>query len=177
MKKIYLKIKIYHGGASGYEEIIVPEDYFRFFAEYLTSVGIDKVEIEELENENRLTKQISETIYANNINRDVYTNNDDLEDVCVNKTNEVYTKLGKLEDIEDELGIDSITFYKALINGVWVKDKVGQIYHTNVYLYNLMLSYNPVKKSVCFITPTSEMLLFDKIGQDWALTKEELISE
>ena len=48
MKKIYLKIKIYHCGVGGYEEIIVPEDYFRFFVEHLISVGLDKVEVEEL---------------------------------------------------------------------------------------------------------------------------------
>lgn len=51
MKKIYLKIKIYHWDTNGYEEIIVPEDYFRFFIEHLISVGIVRVEIEEIKND------------------------------------------------------------------------------------------------------------------------------
>ena len=85
-------------------------------------------------------------------------------------------KLGQLEDIEEELGIDLITFHKALTNGVWAKNEVGQIYHTNVYLFNLITSFNSTKNSLCFITPNN-ILLFDKIKQDWALTKEELENE
>ena len=83
-------------------------------------------------------------------------------------------KLGELEDIEEELGIDLKTLYKALTNGVWVKNEVGQIYHINVYLHNLILSSSSTKNEFCFITPNNELLLFDKIKQDWALTKEEL---
>lgn len=41
---------------------------------------------------------------------------DSLADKC-------YTKLGQLEDIEEELGIDLITLFKTLKNGVFVKDE------------------------------------------------------
>ena len=43
-------------------------------------------------------------------------------------------KLGQLEDIEEELGIDLITLFKALKNGVWTKrlfyDSEWRRYHT-----------------------------------------------
>ncbi len=84
-------------------------------------------------------------------------------------------KLGQLEDIEEELGIGLITFYKALTKGVWVKNEVGQIYHTNIYLDNLLLlPDSTTKNNLCFVTPNNELLLFDRIKQDWALTREEL---
>ena len=37
-------------------------------------------------------------------------------------------KLGKLEDIEEEWGIDLITLFKALI-GIWVKSTNGDVYY------------------------------------------------
>jgi len=84
-------------------------------------------------------------------------------------------KLGELEDIEDELGVDLVTLYKALTSGVWVKNEEGQIYHANVYLHNLILSPNSAKNNFCFVTPNDVLLLFYRIGQDWALTKQELL--
>ena len=84
-------------------------------------------------------------------------------------------KLFEIENIEEELDIDFITLYKALTNGVWIKDEVGQIHHTNVYLHNLILSSSSNKNHFCFITPNNELLLFNKIKQDWALIKEDLL--
>ena len=86
-------------------------------------------------------------------------------------------KLSELEDIEDELGVDLVTLYKALTSGVWVKNEEGQIYHANVYLHNLILSPNSAKNNFCFVTPNDVLLLFYRIGQDWALTKQELEEE
>lgn len=77
--------------------------------------------------------------------------------------------------IECELDIDLITFFKALRDGVWVKNSTGQIYYTNVYLQNLILSIGPSKYRFCFATPLNNvLLLFDRINLDWALTKEAL---
>ena len=43
-------------------------------------------------------------------------------------------KLGKLEDIEKELGINLITLFKAL-KGIWVKSTNGDVYYVgNPYL-------------------------------------------
>lgn len=77
--------------------------------------------------------------------------------------------------IECELDIDLITFFKALRDGVWVKNSTGQIYYTNVYLQNLILSIGPSKYRFCFATPLNNvLLLFDRINLDWALDKKEL---
>lgn len=104
---------------------------------------------------------------------------DTTEDAKIQKWNyySAIDKLGQLEDIEEKLGIDLITLYKALTNGVWVKNEVGQPYHTNIYLYNLILSPSSVKKDFCFITSDNVLLSFGRIKQDWALTSEELADE
>ena len=79
-------------------------------------------------------------------------------------------KLGQLEDVEEELGIDLITLFKALKNGIYTKTKNGISFkrsndlrirpHTNQWqLY--YFSYSRV---------------FTKdYGKTWALTKEELL--
>lgn len=80
-------------------------------------------------------------------------------------------KLGQLEDIEEELGIDLITLFKVLTEGIYRK--------TN---YDIVF-YNPSSMSITK-TPhfgwalyhRSYTHLFTKdYGKDWALTKEELL--
>ena len=77
-------------------------------------------------------------------------------------------KLGQLEDIEDELGIDLITLFKALKNGIWVKDKKDQWlpYHCLLRDDFIFVLYEDIYKK--------EYLLKD-YGKTWALTKEELL--
>ena len=58
--------------------------------------------------------------------------------------NAEYAKLADLEDIEDELGIDLLTLFKALKNGIYVKTKNGISKHYTIHLmkwqvYNLIL--------------------------------------
>lgn len=96
-----------------------------------------------------------------------------LEDVSIIEKD--LETLEQYKNIETKLGIDLITFFEALTDGVWVKNEVGQIYHTNVYLHNLILSPSSTKNNFCFITPDNVLLLFNRIKQDWALTKEELL--
>ena len=52
------------------------------------------------------------------------TKNDFIE---VKDKDEAYRKLCQIEDIEQELGIDLITLFKAVMNGFWYKNKYG--YH------------------------------------------------
>lgn len=69
-------------------------------------------------------------------------------------------KLGQLEDIEEELGIDLITFFKALKNGIYgrVGDKIEHILAPNFsFCYRKMYIYK-----------------LTDYGKTWALTKEEL---
>ena len=41
--------------------------------------------------------------------------------IDVHKEQLIYSKLKSLEDIEEELGIDLITLFKALKNGIYIK--------------------------------------------------------
>ena len=70
-------------------------------------------------------------------------------------------KLGQLEDIEDELGIDLITIYKALKNGYYYKDEDGSIqYIDDNCLFKDI--FNAIKE------------MAKEYNKSWALTKEEL---
>lgn len=99
------------------------------------------------------------------------------EDAIVN---DAVNKLSALEDIEEELGIDLITLFKALKDGVYH-------WHINVYgNYNMNFITKVFKEVELDIsskklyhiseisgTPTWELKLKD-YGKTWALTKEEL---
>lgn len=82
-------------------------------------------------------------------------------------------KLGQLEDIEDELGIDLITLFKALKNGIWIKHPLGQVYKVQARLYDLMIDSFSEKLKWCFLA-NSMLIDFKDYGVTWALTKEEL---
>lgn len=98
--------------------------------------------------------------------------NSDLEWLDVCDLTLAIDKLGQLEDIEKELGIDLITLGKALINGVyckgipWIlrgicihtKDDIGVGFVDDRELFNEI----PV------------LHLWSYYGKTWALTKEEL---
>ena len=83
-------------------------------------------------------------------------------------------KLGKLEDIEDELGIDLVILFKALKqDNIWVTEhntKEQEIVYERVRL-------NFLNRTLDFVEPRKEIgkgrNLFD-YGKTWALTKEEL---
>ena len=48
-------------------------------------------------------------------------------------------KLSQLEDIEDELGIDLITLYKALKNGIYIKNqKIFELSYEMLKFYKYM---------------------------------------
>lgn len=86
-------------------------------------------------------------------------------------------KLGKLEDIEEEIGIEFITLFKALKNGVYYFASDGQLIHDHVSLVNNYIGVGtPDKLSFSFLTySTRQILLFENYGKTWALTKEELL--
>ena len=79
-------------------------------------------------------------------------------------------KLGQLEDIEEELGIDLITLFKALKNGIYFKVK-DKIYFTNE---RLDLAFK--EKALFEFNEYSdyEIYEFNEYGKTWALTRDEL---
>ena len=128
---------------------------------------------------NRLTKDLR------NQYKD-YWYREDLERVC-DREQIVLTKLGQLEDIEDELGIDLTTLFKALNKGFYIKynDKIVHIPPdkniTVNFWYNIInVSIPPkffidCKKGTDYLSEEiDEEYWFKDYGKTWALTKGEL---
>lgn len=84
-------------------------------------------------------------------------------------------KLGQLEDIEEELGIDLATLFKALKNGIYEKFEDGEYVKFNglcmpIKSHKLKLNVN--KKC---LERGNDYFYFKDYGKTWALTREELL--
>lgn len=99
----------------------------------------------------------------------------------------VANKLGQLEDIEEELGIDLITLFKALKNGAIFNCDNGDVHFIELKEMCIAKGMNP--KAFCkpsFIKLVANdigwfLVLYNEYpfstkdyGKTWALTKEEL---
>lgn len=82
-----------------------------------------------------------------------------------------YKKLSQLEDIEEELGIDLITLFKALKNGVYAYDHANNIDHMKI-----LSTFYDTKDMECQTDFDGDIFEYDfaDYGISWALTKEEL---
>ena len=78
-------------------------------------------------------------------------------------------KLGQLEDVEEELGIDLATLFKALKNGFWFKGQYGGLFKGFGTFDLKRLAIIMDEDDGYF----SEFKLSD-FGNHWALTKEAL---
>jgi hypothetical protein len=90
-------------------------------------------------------------------------------------------KLGQLEDIEDELGIDLITLFKALKNGWFDKNRKYSTKRDDDIRYIVVIDYECkcIKWSHNFAFNVGNpfayrCFYFKDYGKTWALTKEEL---
>lgn len=122
---------------------------------------------------NRLTKKAQ---FVRNLitGKEIKYISNESDQMCVDK-------LGELEDIEEQLGVDLITLFKALNvrDGVWVKDKEYGL--CNWSMGQLWFGYNS-SKSESFINPQIYFLKdggysyfkLSDYGKTWALTREEL---
>lgn len=79
-------------------------------------------------------------------------------------------KLGQLEDIEDELGVDLEIFLKALENGFY---RYRPTAINNVICFIAKPKVNMKQK--CFTYGSYGKSYFKDYGKTWALTKEELV--
>lgn len=91
--------------------------------------------------------------------------------------NAEYAKLADLEDIEEELGIDLITLFKALKNGFYHIDKNKHIYKMkrtegNGGAMSYYASYYEIIAEDAF--GDQYFYKLKDYGKVWALTKEEL---
>ena len=103
-----------------------------------------------------------------NSNIEEFTNNHKLR-------NSVLNKLGQLEDIEEELGIDLITLFKALKQGFYVKTKDINEGLISLVKAKDIRSIDIVMRNIGFVS--TKVVLFEDYGKTWALTREELEEE
>ena len=85
---------------------------------------------------------------------------------------EAYKKLYQIENLEDELGIDLITLFKAYSNGFYVRGEKEKQYID----FQNALNANAFKNKEMFYGHErcyQYVKLYD-YGKDWALTKQEL---
>ena len=105
----------------------------------------------------------------------IVSNNNGFEKTWIEK---VYNKLSNLEDIEEELGIDLITLFKAIEKGIFVNtDKM----YNSEFVKKVLDKRKKYKPNFDFIDKDLEVEDFYGIsvhlkdyGKTWALTKEEL---
>ena len=85
-------------------------------------------------------------------------------------TYNAYQKLGELEDIEEELGIDLITLFKAM-----EQQKVWTKYENEIDCCDYC-EYIILEDFIYFYWEKGKHLVFElnEYGKTWALTKEEL---
>ena len=85
----------------------------------------------------------------------------------------------QLEDIEEEIGIDLITLFKALKNGCFAKetfDYIGRKQTQIIFTEFTQLYYTDDLDDYLIHIRTRDYYLKD-YGKTWALTKEELENE
>lgn len=78
----------------------------------------------------------------------------------------IYNKLADLEDIEEELGIDLITLFKAFKNGIWMKFGDQIVFHK--------APDKTLGENIAYFRRLFEKEYVQNYGKTWALTKEEL---
>lgn len=82
-------------------------------------------------------------------------------------------KLGKLEDIEEELGISLNVLFEALKNGVFIFDQES---NDIIKFKNVILNYNGFSW-ILYIVDHFSFVKVKNYKKTWGLTKEELKNE
>ena len=83
------------------------------------------------------------------------------------------TKLKEYKHIEEELGIDLITLFKALKNGVYYKEELTNRI-VRLESFDLMIQAGAIQPKYKRLLLITLPLYFNDYGKAWALTKEEL---
>ena len=89
---------------------------------------------------------------------------------------EAYKKLYKLENLEEELGINLITLFKALKYGVYYYTSQNQLTHDYVWLYDNYVSASVRDKlSYSLLTCFQKQILsFEDYGATWSIDRKDL---
>lgn len=86
---------------------------------------------------------------------------------CSYDEQDAIQQLGKLEDIEQELGIPLEVLFKALKEEIWTYDYDKKITRTTILDFGLGV-YGWYLSNMSYLVSTKDY------GKTWALTKEEL---
>lgn len=99
-----------------------------------------------------------------------------VEFISIKDKDEAYKKLYQLEDLEDELGLDLITLFKALKYGVCYITSQNQLTHDYVWLYDNYVSASVRDKlSYSLLTCFQKQILsFEDYGKTWSIYRENL---
>lgn len=148
--------------APKYEEIY---KHLSIYEDLLEKYNIDMEKLDEIlkiyfnerwEKMNRLTELIDIDGMEIKVSKERPLSNQNL--------GEILHKLYALEDIEEEIGIDLITLFKALKYGIYKKGK-------NNFKGLILYSKMPM---LLFYHKTIDVELIEDYGKTWALTREEL---
>lgn len=103
-------------------------------------------------------------------------NNLEIGGISANKQyiKEMYKKLAQLEDIEEELGFDLITLFKALKNGIVVCCNNTFGGERNVFV-NLTPDRLSIEYKWKCLRKGKDKFYFKDYGKTWALKIEELL--
>ena len=112
----------------------------------------------------RLTKKFR-NIYVYNFDKNC--DFEERKERSIETHNKIIDKCGQLEDIEDELGIDLITLFKALEKGIYIKSDASPCPYCCLLRDDLVL--------VMYDDIYQHEYLPKDYGKTWALTKEELL--
>ena len=92
-------------------------------------------------------------------------------------------ELIEYKKIEEELGIDLITLFKAFENGIWIKFnmgsrtynwKTGETKETGDQVVFHKAPYKILAENIAYFRRLFEKEYTENYGKTWALTKEEL---
>ena len=84
-------------------------------------------------------------------------------------------KLGKLENIEDELTVDLLTFVKIFEKGIFVKNESTNNKIEYWSPFNIKVIKSTYQTDICYIrSKKNKYVGCFNYGKTWALTKEEL---
>ena len=123
-----------------------------------------------------MNERLTEKHIVDNIDCGYKVKKDTCEDGIIqgwNKTDAI-NKLGQLEDIEEELGIDLITLFKALTNGIFTSRKTKHArYYDSLFFNDLDLGKEIINGKEQFGFGMGISL--KDYGNTWVLTKEELL--
>ena len=87
-------------------------------------------------------------------------------------------KLCKLEDIEEELGIDLATFIKIFENGIYVKSQCTNNKIERWLPFDIKVIKSTYQTDICYIrSKKNKYVGCFNYGKTFALTKEELENE